>query len=75
MHKKTKLGYLERTETKMYENDMYEILVNEFGVSEESIQLVCNINGTSEETYRDILYAVSGYHDFDQLEDHEDFYN
>ena len=56
------------------EDEMYEILVEELGVSEEAIQLVCEINGTSKQTYRDILYATEGYHDFDQLDGHEDFY-
>ena len=35
-------------------------------VSEETLQVVTNINGYSEETMCDILYAVTGYHDFDE---------
>lgn len=39
------------------------------GVSEQTIQIVTDINGYSEETLLDILYAYTGYRNFDQLED------
>jgi len=37
-----------------------ELIENEIA-TEEEIKLVCNINGTSEETLNDILYARTGY--------------
>ena len=46
-----------------------EILINQFGVSQETIDMVTNINGTHEETFNDILYVASGYRSFEQLAD------
>lgn len=45
--------------------------LEELGVSEETIQVVTSINGYSEETMEDILYTVTGYRSFEQLEDAE----
>jgi len=42
-----------------------ELIENEIA-TEEEIKLVCNINGTSEETLNDILYARTGYHYWSQ---------
>lgn len=39
----------------------------EMGVSEETLRVVTDINGYSGETLDDVLYAVFGYRDFDQL--------
>lgn len=47
--------------------DMWDKLL-ELGVSEEVLQVVTDINGYSEETMLDILYAVTGYRNFDQLD-------
>lgn len=41
----------------------------EMGVQEETLQVVTDINGYSEETMEDILYVKFGYHSFDQLGD------
>lgn len=49
--------------------DMYETLTNL--ISEEAVDLVGTINGWSEETMTDILFAVTGYRSFDQLLDEE----
>ena len=46
-----------------------EILINQFGVSEETINVVTNINGYTMEQMENILYAVAGYNSFEQLED------
>jgi len=51
---------------------MWEYLENEVGLSTETIDLITDINGYNETTMKDILYASTGYRDFDQLE--EDFY-
>lgn len=50
----------------MTKEQMWEYLKEVVGVSEETLQVVTNINGYSEETMCDILYAVTGYHDFDE---------
>ncbi len=52
---------------------MNDFLVENGYCLQESIDIVTSINGYNEETFKDILYAVSGYRDFDQIE--EDFYN
>lgn len=49
---------------------MWEKLM-ELGVSEQTLQIVTDINGYSEETMLDVLYAHTGYRNFDQLEDEE----
>ena len=49
--------------------EMWDILQEQFGVSEQTLQVVTDINGFTEETMCDILYAVSGYRDFDQIDD------
>lgn len=50
-------------------NSMWEYLENNVGVSDETLRVVTDINGYSEETLLDILYAVTGYHNFEQAED------
>ena len=41
----------------------------ELGVSEQTLQIVTSINGYSQETLNDILFAHTGYRSFDQLEE------
>lgn len=48
--------------------EMWEELEN-LGVCEQTLQIVTDINGYSEETLLDVLYAHTGYRNFDQLED------
>ena len=43
---------------------MWETLETIYGVSEQTLQVVTDINGYNEETMRDILYAVSGEREF-----------
>lgn len=52
----------------------YDYLVECGIATEEEIQLVTYINGYNPDTMKDILYVRTGYRDFDQLEDEEDFY-
>ena len=50
----------------MGNGEMWNMLV-EYGVAtEEELQLVTNINGYNEETLCDVLYARTGYRDFEQ---------
>ena len=53
----------------MDKEQMWSYLEEVVGVSEETLQVVTNINGYSEETMCDILYAVTGYRSFDQFEE------
>ena len=47
-------------------NEMWDTLL-ELGVSEQTLQVVTDINGYNEQSMKDILYSVTGYKDFDQL--------
>lgn len=51
----------------MDKNKMWDRLLD-LGVTEQTLQVVTGINGYSEETMLDILYAVTGYRNFEQLE-------
>ena len=52
----------------MNKEQMWNYLEEVVGVSEQTLQVVTNINGYSEETMCDILYAVTGYRNFEQSE-------
>ena len=47
-------------------NEMYSKLL-EMGVSEDALQLVVQINGYSEETMYDVLYAVFAETSFEEV--------
>ena len=47
-------------------NEMWDTLL-ELGVSEQTLQVVTDINGYNEQAMKNILYSVTGYNDFDQL--------
>ena len=51
----------------MTTSEMWDRLIAE-GVSEQTLQVVTAINGYSTETLLDVLYAVTGYRNFEQLE-------
>lgn len=44
---------------------MWDELRDMCGVSEQALQIVTNINGYSEDTLRDVMYAVAGTREFD----------
>ena len=54
------------TKTNLSINEMWDTLL-EIGVSEQTLQVVTDINGYNEQSMKDILYVVTGYRDFDQL--------
>ena len=56
----------DRRGTEMELSEMWEKL-SELGVSEQTLQIVTDINGYNKNTMRDILYVHTGYSDFDQL--------
>lgn len=47
-------------------NEMWDTLLN-IGVSEQTLQIVTDINGYNEQAMKDILYSITGYNDFNQL--------
>ena len=46
--------------------DMWNKLLD-MGVSEETLSIITDINGYSEETLCDVLYAYAGYRFFEQI--------
>lgn len=50
----------------MTTEDMWNYL-NNIGVSDETLRIVTDINGYSKDTMNSILYAVTGYQDFDEF--------
>ena len=48
-------------------NRMWDKLLS-IGVSEETLQIITSINGYNTDTLQDILYVVTGYNSFEQLE-------
>ena len=48
--------------------EAWDKLVEEHNVSEEALKIVTSINGYSVDTLEDVLYVVSGYRSFEQLE-------
>ncbi len=47
-------------------SDMWNKLLD-MGVSEETLNIITDINGYSEETLCDVLYAYAGYRSFEQI--------
>ena len=54
------------TKTNLTINEMWDKLLD-LGVSEQTLQVVTDINGYNEQSMRDILYSVTGYNDFNQF--------
>lgn len=53
-------------------DDMWDTLMNEYGVSEETLRIITDINGYSETTMLDVLWAVAGERSFeDEADDDE----
>lgn len=53
----------------MNEITMKSILVNNIGLSEKTIELIVKMNGHSKKVYEDILFAVTGYSDYNKYLD------
>jgi hypothetical protein len=41
----------------------------ELGISEDTLQIITNINGYNENTLNDVLYTKFGYRDIKQMEE------
>ena len=51
-----------------FEDESPRELLLTYGIAtEDEIELVEGINGSSEETYNDILFVRTGYRDFEQF--------
>ena len=48
-------------------NKLWDLLVNYELASEESLKLVTCVNGYSLETLERVLYALTGYHSYEQF--------
>ena len=55
----------------MSTEEMWDCLVETVGVSEETLRIVTCIDGYSAETMEAVLYSITGYHDFDQLDEED----
>lgn len=49
----------------MTKQEMWDALIGH-GVSEQTLQIVTNINGYNDETLEDVLYAHTGLRSFDR---------
>ena len=56
----------------MDKSEMWEYLINRGIATEETLQVVTDINGYTEETLCDVLYAVTAYRSFEQFMEAED---
>jgi hypothetical protein len=45
--------------------EMWDALKDDYGVSEQTLQVVTNINGYSTDTMHDVMYAVAAERHFD----------
>lgn len=51
---------------KLTNEQMWDILRFDCGISEETLDALTSINGNNEKTYTDLLYWKTGYRDFEQ---------
>ena len=54
-----------RKDDDMTLDEMWDDLI-EYGIPEDAIRIVTNINGYKADTMRDILYSETGYRTFEQ---------
>jgi len=50
---------------------LWDLIVNYELATVQSLQLVTRLNGYTLETMEDTLYALTGYHSYDQFMDNE----
>ena len=55
----------------MNTEEMWDYLTEVVGVSEETLRIVTCIDGYSTDTMEAVLYATTGYQDFDQLDEED----
>ena len=50
-------------------NELWQNILDEGIASEETLQVITSINGYSVETLNDVLFAVTGYRDWEQYKE------
>lgn len=50
----------------------WDYLIETELASEQTLQVVTSINGYSLDTLQDVLYAVAGYRNFNQMDDEDE---
>lgn len=50
-------------------NNLWDYLVNNSIATQEELELITSINGYSVDTLNDVIYARTGYHDLEQLQE------
>jgi len=53
----------------MTKEEMYDYLIDVVGVSQETMSVATCIKGFTKNTMEAVLYAVTGYWDFDQFQE------
>jgi hypothetical protein len=52
-------------------NELWDQIIEQGIATEEELQLITDINGYNTEALNDVIYARTGYHSMDQLNDEE----
>ena len=50
---------------------LWDLIVNDELATVQSLQLVTRLNGYTLETMEDVLYALTGYHSYEQFMENE----
>lgn len=50
-------------------DELWDKLIDDAGVSEDTLKVVTSINGYNIDTLEDILYATTGFRSFEQLDE------
>lgn len=53
-------------------DEIWDYIIQNGISSEETLKIITCINGFTEETLNDVIYAVTGYRDIEQIEGEED---
>ncbi len=53
-------------------HEIWDFIIEHNIATEETLQVVTNINGYNAETLNEILYAVTGYRNIEQFEEAEE---
>ena len=56
------------------ENIIWDFILDECIATEEELQLVCKINGTSKKTFEQIIYCRTGFNTFEQIKEDRKYY-
>lgn len=56
----------------MSTSELWDYMLEHGIATEETLQIITNINGYNEQTLLDVLYAVTGYRSIEQIEGEND---